>query len=111
MLTISAPGPVRNALVVMGLFTDDGVQVKLKEVSQELNAHQGNVWTLIISLRREDAEHLGFNTGIRWRNMLRTQTQSLADSLKIPMDHLKWYAAFHNESHHPHIHLLILYGD
>lgn len=94
-----------------GLFTDDGVQVKLKEVSQELNAHQGNVWTLIISLRREDANRLGFNTGIRWRNMLRTQTQALADSLKIPMDHLKWYAAFHNESHHPHIHLLILYGD
>lgn len=89
-----------------GLFTDDGVQVKLKEVSQELNAHQGNVWTLIISLRREDAERLGFNTGIRWRDMLRTQTQALADSLKIPMDHLKWYAAFHNESHHPHIHLL-----
>lgn len=89
-----------------GLFTDDGVQVKLKEVSQELNAHQGNVWTLIISLRREDAERLGFNTGVRWRDMLRTQTQALADSLKIPMDHLKWYAAFHNESHHPHVHLL-----
>ena len=89
-----------------GLFTDDGVPVKLKEVSQELNAHQGNVWTLIISLRREDAERLGFNTGVRWRDMLRTQTQALADSLKIPMDHLKWYAAFHNESHHPHIHLL-----
>lgn len=89
-----------------GLFTDDGVQVKLKEVSQELNAHQGNVWTLIVSLRREDAERLGFHTGIRWRDMLRTQTQALADSLKIPMDHLKWYAAFHNESHHPHVHLL-----
>ena len=51
-----------------GLFTDDGVQVKLKEVSQELNAYQGNVWTLIISLRREDAERLGFNTGVRWRD-------------------------------------------
>lgn len=89
-----------------GLFTDDGVQVKLKEVSEELNRHGGNVWTLIVSLRREDAERLGFNTGIRWRDMLRTQTQVLADSLKIPMDHLKWYAAFHNESHHPHIHLL-----
>ncbi len=89
-----------------GLFTDDGVHVKLKEVSQELNAHQGNVWTLIISLRREDAERLGFNTGARWRDMLRTQTQALSDSLKIPMNHLKWYAAFHNESHHPHVHLL-----
>lgn len=89
-----------------GLFTDDGVQVKLKEVSEELNRHSGNVWTLIVSLRREDAERLGFHTGVRWRDMLRTQTQALSDSLKIPMDHLKWYAAFHNESHHPHIHLL-----
>lgn len=89
-----------------GLFTDDGVQVRLNEVSQELNTHGGNVWTLIVSLRREDAERLGFNNGIRWRDMLRTQTETLADSLKIPMEHLRWYAAFHNESHHPHVHLL-----
>lgn len=89
-----------------GLFTDDGVQVRLNEVSQELNIHGGNVWTLIVSLRREDAECLGFNNGIRWRDMLRTQTETLADSLKIPMEHLRWYAAFHNESHHPHVHLL-----
>lgn len=89
-----------------GLFTDDGVEVKLNEVSQELNLHGGNVWTAIVSLRREDAERLGFNTGIRWRDMLRTQTQALASNLKIPMENLRWYAAFHNESHHPHIHLL-----
>lgn len=89
-----------------GLFTDDGVEVKLNEVSQELNLHGGNVWTAIVSLRREDAERLGFNTGIRWRDMLRTQTQALASNLKIPIENLRWYAAFHNESHHPHIHLL-----
>ncbi len=89
-----------------GLFTDDGVEVKLNEVSQELNLHGGNVWTAIVSLRREDAERLGFNTGIRWRDMLRTQTQALASNLKIPMENLRWYAAFHNESHHPHVHLL-----
>lgn len=58
------------------------------------------------TLPREDAERLGFNTGIRWREMLRTQTQALASNLKIPMENLRWYAAFHNESHHPHIHLL-----
>lgn len=89
-----------------GLFTDDGIEVKLNEVSQALNLHGGNVWTAIVSLRREDAERLGFNTGIRWRDMLRTQTQALASNLKIPMENLRWYAAFHNESHHPHIHLL-----
>lgn len=89
-----------------GLFTDDGVQVNLEKVSQELNDYGGNVYTIIISLRREDAERLGFDSGSRWRDMLRTQTQALAENLKIPLEHLKWFAAFHNESHHPHIHLL-----
>ncbi|MEH2933264.1 MobP3 family relaxase [Acutalibacter sp. JLR.KK004] len=89
-----------------GLFTDDGVQVNLAEVSQELNNYGGNVWTAIISLRREDAERLGFDNGSRWRDMLRTQTQALSENLRIPMGHLKWFAAFHNESHHPHVHLI-----
>ncbi|ANU54857.1 hypothetical protein I5Q82_05765 [Acutalibacter muris] len=89
-----------------GLFTDDGVQVNLAKVSQELNEYGGNVWTVIISLRREDAERLGFDNGSRWRDMLRTQTQALSENLRIPMGHLKWFAAFHNESHHPHVHLI-----
>ena len=89
-----------------GLFTDDGVQVQLSRVSEELDRHKGNIWTAIISIRREDAERLGFNTGARWRDMLRTQTEALAKNLKIPMENLHWYAAFHNESHHPHVHLI-----
>ncbi len=93
-----------------GLFTDDGVTVKLGEVSDDLNSYGGNVWTVIISLRREDAERLGFNTGERWRDMLRTQTEALARNFKIPMEQLKWYGAFHNESHHPHVHLMV-YAD
>ena len=89
-----------------GLFTDDGVQVQLSKVTEELDKHKGNIWTAIISIRREDAERLGFNTGTRWRDMLRTQTEALAKNLKIPMENLRWYAAFHNESHHPHVHLI-----
>ena len=89
-----------------GLFTDDGVQVQLSKVTEELDRHKGNIWTAIISIRREDAERLGFNTGARWRDMLRTQTEALAKNLKIPMENLRWYAAFHNESHHPHVHLI-----
>ncbi len=89
-----------------GLFTDDGVQVQLSKVTEELDRHKGNIWTAIISIRREDAERLGFNTGTRWRDMLRTQTEALAKNLKIPMQNLRWYAAFHNESHHPHVHLI-----
>lgn len=90
----------------LGLFTDDGVQVQLSKVTEELDRHKGNIWTAIISIRREDAERLGFNTGTRWRDMLRTQTEALAKNLKIPMENLRWYAAFHNESHHPHVHLI-----
>lgn len=89
-----------------GLFTDDGVEIKLAHVSEELNLHQGNVWTAILSLRREDAERLGFDDGYRWRDMLRTQTEALSKNLKIPMENLRWFAAFHNESHHPHVHLI-----
>ena len=89
-----------------GLFTDDGVQVQLSKVTEELDSHKGNIWTAIISIRREDAQRLGFNTGARWRDMLRTQTEALAKNLKIPIQNLRWYAAFHNESHHPHVHLI-----
>ena len=90
-----------------GIFTDDGVQVQLSKVTEELDKHKGNIWTAIISIRREDAQRLGFNTGARWRDMLRTQTEALAKNLKIPMQNLRWYAAFHNESHHPHVHLIV----
>lgn len=89
-----------------GLFTDDGIAINLSKVSEELKSHGGNVWTMIVSLHREDAERLGFNRGERWRDMLRTQVEQLSTNLKIPMKNLRWYAAFHNESHHPHIHLI-----
>lgn len=90
-----------------GLFTDDGVEVQLSKVSQELNAYKGNVYTAILSLKREDAARLGFDSGSRWRDFLRGQTQTLSENLKIPMSHLRWYAAFHNEGHHPHVHLIV----
>lgn len=89
-----------------GLFTDDGVQVRLEKVSEELNRYTGHVYTSILSLRREDATRLGFDTGSRWRDFLRSQTPVLAENLKIPMEHLRWYAAYHNEGHHPHVHLI-----
>ena len=89
-----------------GLFTDEGVEVQLNKVSQELNAYKGTVYTAILSLKREDATRLGFDNGSRWRDFLRGQTQTLSENLKIPMEHLRWYAAFHNEGHHPHVHLI-----
>lgn len=89
-----------------GLFASVGEPVVLAQVAKELDAHQGPVWTLILSLRREDAQRLGFDSAARWRDLLRSQAITLADGLKIPPTHLKWYAAFHNEGHHPHVHLI-----
>lgn len=90
-----------------GLFTNNGVPVSLTKVQYELNKHKGNIWTAVISLRREDAERLDFNRGERWRDMLRTQTEAMASNFKIDIKNLRWYAAFHNESHHPHVHLIV----
>ena len=89
-----------------GLFTSAGKPVVLAQVASELDKHRGPVWTLIVSLRREDAQRLGFDSAARWRDLLRSQAITLAEGLKIPPTHLKWYAAFHNEGHHPHVHLI-----
>lgn len=94
-----------------GLFTDDDVEIQLTKVSEEINAHEGNIWTVILSLRREDAARLGYENGERWRDLLRSQTMTIAEHFKIPMEHLRWYAAFHNESHHPHVHLIVYSSD
>ena len=89
-----------------GLFSYAGEPISLNKVAQEVDAHRGNIWTVIYSLRREDAQRLGFDTAARWRDLLRSQAIILAEGLKIPPTHLKWYAAFHNEDHHPHVHLI-----
>ena len=89
-----------------GLFTGTRQSVVLSQVAKELDAHRGNIWTAIYSLRREDAQRLGYYTAARWRDLLRSQAITLAEGLKIPPTHLKWYAAFHNERHHPHVHLI-----
>lgn len=77
-----------------------------ENVSAELNQYTGHIYTSILSLRRGDAARLGFDTGSRWRDFLRSQTPTLAENLKIPIEHLRWYAAYHNEGHHPHVHLI-----
>ena len=89
-----------------GLFTSVGEPVVLAQVAGELDSHRGPVWTLIVSLRREDAQRLGYDSASRWRDLLRSQAITLAEGLKISPTHLKWYAAFNNEGHHHHIHLI-----
>ena len=90
-----------------GLFTDAGVEVDLDKVSDELNNFKGTIWTVIVSIKRDDAETLGFDTGERWRNMVRAGRDEIAKNFRIRPSSLRWYGAFHNESYHPHIHLIV----
>ena len=89
-----------------GLFTDEGVPIVLSQVQQEMNDHPGNIWTHIISLRREDAERLGYNTPDAWMHLLRSHRNMIAQQMKIAPENFRWYAAFHNEGHHPHVHMM-----
>ena len=89
-----------------GLFTDEGVPIVMSQVQKEMNEHPGNIWTHIISLRREDAERLGYNNPDAWMHLLRSQRNMIAQQMKIAPENFRWYAAFHNEGHHPHVHLM-----
>lgn len=89
-----------------GLFTDEGVPIVLSKVQKEMNEHPGNIWTHIISLRREDAERLGYNTPDAWMHLLRSQRNIIAQQMKIAPENFRWYAAFHNAGHHPHVHMM-----
>lgn len=90
-----------------GLFSSRDDPIILSEVKEEIKNHKGNVWTAIISLKREDAERLTYNNLDSWKILVRSQTNTLADNLQININNFKWYGAFHNESHHPHIHLVM----
>ena len=89
-----------------GLFTDEGVPIVLSQVQKEMNEHPGNIWTHIISLRREDAERLGYNNPDAWMHLLRSQRNMIALHMKIAPENFRWYAAFHNAGHHPHVHMM-----
>lgn len=90
-----------------GLFTDEGEPVVLGQVQKQVAEHKGIVWTHVISLRREDADRLGYDSAVQWMALLRSKRAMLYKHMKIDSANLKWYAAFHNESHHPHVHLLV----
>ena len=88
-----------------GLFGDDD-NVDLNRVMDELDHYTGNVWTHIISLHREDAERLGYNHADAWRTLLRIHRNDIAAAMKIPPEDFRWYAAFHDEGNHPHVHMM-----
>ncbi len=89
-----------------GLFSSTDEPIDLDAVAKTVAEHDGLVWTTVLSLRREDADRLGYNNASAWRDMLRCQSETLAKAMGIPLEDMRWYAAFHNEDGHPHIHLV-----
>ena len=89
-----------------GLFSYSDEHIKLSKVAKEVGNHDGIVWTTVISLKREDAAKLGYDNLPAWKTLLRAKSQDLANAMGIPITDMKWYAAFHNESGHPHVHLV-----
>lgn len=94
-----------------GLFSQTDDKIDLNEAAEEVNNNGGTVFTHIISLRREDAERLGYNNAKEWRNLIRRNVTEMAVAHNISLSNMKWYAGFHDKDHHPHIHLIVYSRD
>ena len=90
-----------------GLFNEKDEPIILDRVANEIANHKGNVWSHVVSLRREDAIRLGYDNSEMWRDLVKRHIADIARAQRIPLCNLKWYAAFHDTTHHPHIHLLV----
>lgn len=90
-----------------GLFTDAEKPVVLARVQEEVKEHKGPIWTHVVSMRREDAVRLGYDSGQQWMDLLRSKRAMLSKQMKIDSENLRWYAAYHNESYHPHVHIMV----
>lgn len=93
-----------------GLFSNTNHPIVLSQVAETIANHPGTVWLPIISLRREDATRLGFDNAAAWKNMLSAYASEMSKAMKIPVDKFHWYAAFHDEGGHPHVHM-VCYSD
>ena len=94
-----------------GLFNDSDAPIDLNAVAKEISEHPGYVWTHVVSLRREDAVRLGYTNSDKWRALVKRHVEDIAKAQNIPLANMKWYAAFHDTTHHPHIHLLVYSKD
>lgn len=107
LVSYMAERPGVEKLGKHGLFSQTDDKIDLDKVCNEVANHDGVIWTHIVSLTREDAERLGYNKAAAWRELIRRNAMQIAEAHKIPNSEMKWYAAFHNTTHHPHIHLVV----
>lgn len=100
-----ATRPRAERLGNYGLFSDEE-NVDLEKAMDELDHYTGNVWTHILSLKREDAVRLGYDNAKAWRNLLRANRNDIAAAMNISLGNIRWYAALHDEGEHPHVHMM-----
>ncbi|MBE6844947.1 MAG: hypothetical protein E7508_04435 [Ruminococcus sp.] len=99
------PGAVKfNA---HGLFSQTDEPIVLERVAKAVANHKGNVWTHVVSLRRDDAQAMGYDNLTTWRELVKRQIPNIAKQSKIDMKNLKWYAAFHDKETNPHVHIIV----
>ena len=90
-----------------GLFSQTNESINLEKVAKEIANHGGNVWTHVVSLRRDDAQKMGYDNLKAWRELVIRQIPSIAKNQKIDLKNLRWYAAFHDKETNPHIHIIV----
>lgn len=90
-----------------GLFSQTNESINLEKVAKEIANHAGNVWTHVVSLRRDDAQKMGYDNLKAWRELVIRQIPSIAKNQKIDLKNLRWYAAFHDKETNPHIHIIV----
>lgn len=101
-----AQRPRAQKIGTHGLFSNSDEPIVLSQIADTVAHHPGTVWLPIISLRREDAARLGYDNAEQWKTLLTSYTADMARAMKIPVEDFRWYAAFHDEGHHPHIHMV-----
>lgn len=103
--------PLAQKVGAHGLFSSSDEHIVLSQVAEEVAHHPGTVWLPIISLRREDAARLGYDNAESWRTLLSLHASEIAQAMKIPQEQFRWYAAYHDEGHHPHVHMVCYSAD
>ena len=101
-----AQRPRAQKMGTHGLFSNSDEPIVLSRIADTVAHHPGAVWLPIISLHREDAARLGYDNAEQWKTLLTSYTADMARAMKIPVENFRWYAAFHDEGHHPHIHMV-----
>ncbi len=81
-LEYTANRPRVQKLGAHGLFGDTNATVDLAAVQREVAEHPGNVWTNVVSLRREDAARLGYDNASAWRALMREKQFEIAGFMR-----------------------------